>query len=480
MHPLQQQNHLFWRAAFGPTPDMLIQSTPFKPNTYVAALIKASEVPHKPLVVAKNMLDGLGNGLNQFANMQKMQGADSINAVQQRRMMQRQSREDVRSLNLLWLSEMVHSAAQLREKMSLFWHGHFACRNLNSYFQQQLLEVIRTHALGNFGTLLAEVSTAPAMLQFLNNQQNRKNSPNENFAREVMELFTLGRGHYSENDVKDAARAFTGWGFDAQGQFQFRQFQHDTGSKTIFGKTGNFKGEEVLEMLLANPQTARFICTKMYKFFVNENVNTAHVEWLAKRFYDNKYEIKPLLTDLFTAEWFYAPENIGTHIKSPVELIAGIMRQLSVTVENEQALLLIQRGLGQILFYPPNVAGWPGGKSWIDSSSLLFRMRLPQLFALNEGMDINLKNDDDTDMGQAKNSMRAMNRFNVKATIDWKKVTAPFDKLNEDKLHKTMAASFLQTGKLPDASFMQQFITRDNYKANLTIALMSLPEYQLS
>ena len=151
----------------------------------------------------------------------------------ERKMIQKKQRESIRNLNLSWMEEMVKSSAQLREKMAFFWHGHFACRNLNIFYQQQLLDIIRRNALGNFRDMLHEVSKSAAMINFLNNNQNRKDHPNENFAREVMELFTLGRGHYTESDIKDAARAFTGWGANVQGEFIFRRFQHDAGSKTV-------------------------------------------------------------------------------------------------------------------------------------------------------------------------------------------------------------------------------------------------------
>src|SRR6185436_19949343 len=190
--------------------------------------------------------------------------------------------------------------AQLREKMAFFWHGHFACRNLNVFYQQGLLDIIRSNALGNFRTMLHEVSKSAAMLNYLNNQQNRKDHPNENFAREVMELFTLGRGNYSEDDIKNAARAFTGWASIPKGEFIFRRNQHDFGTKTVLGKTGNLTGEEVLDILLEQKQTAKHITQKMYKFFVSDTIDANHVEWLADRFYKSDYDISKLTEDIFT------------------------------------------------------------------------------------------------------------------------------------------------------------------------------------
>lgn len=478
MLPEQKRNHLYWRACFGPTPALLMPKEKFNPVLSVKALLKASEKPPIPFMLTQNIIDGLGNGIGEIGRMEQGAKQDSLNAQKKQQNLQK-NRQATRSLNLMWLDEMVNSPAQLREKMAFFWHGHFACRNLNSFFQQQLINTIREHALDDFGTLLHAVSKTPAILQFLNNQQNKKNSPNENFAREVMELFTLGRGHYTEKDVKEAARAFTGWGFNLQGQFQFRVFQHDAGEKTVLGNTGNLSGEDVLDLLLEQKQTAIFLCTKLYKFFVNENINEKNVHWLAERFYKSGYNIKNLLYDLFTAPWFYNPEHIGTHIKSPVELLVGIRRQLPMEIENEEIQLVIQKSLGQILFYPPNVAGWPGGKTWIDGSSLLLRMRLPQMINTGEEFEIGLKTDDDTEMGQARKITQALNRFSLRAQIDWGQVLKPFADSLTGKPIEVFCANLLQTKQLPDTALINQLVKESTDPKLKIIAIMSLPEYQL-
>lgn len=221
--PLQNRiknQHLLWRAAFGPMAENAAELDHISPKQLWQQLSQASSKEPTSLEVADNLVDGLSQGIKELTDLEKL-------TKEQKKAMRQQSVEDLKNLNLKWYSEMVNSEAQLREKMSLFWHGHFACRVINSFFQQELLKVIRFHALGNFGDLLRQVSKSPSMLQFLNNQQNRKQRPNENFAREVMELFTMGRGHYSETDIKEAARAFTGWGFNIQGEFVFRKNVHD-------------------------------------------------------------------------------------------------------------------------------------------------------------------------------------------------------------------------------------------------------------
>jgi uncharacterized protein (DUF1800 family) len=390
---------------------------------------------------------------------------------------------------------MVNSGAQLREKMSFFWHGHFACRNLNVFYQQGLLDVIRTNALGNFGDLLKEVSKSAAMLNFLNNQQNRKDHPNENFAREVMELFTLGRGNYTEHDIKEAARAFTGWASNPKGEFMFRRFQHDAGSKTVLGKTGNLDGDEVLDILLEQKQTAKFISQKIYKFFVNEQPDSSITEWLAGRFYKNNYDIAKLLEDIFTSDWFYEEKNIGAKIKSPVELLVGIQRMLPMKLENEQALMLLQRVLGQMLFYPPNVAGWPGGKSWIDSSTLMMRMRIPRLINDTDEMNVKPKDDDDQMMGRkdddgnplyGKNGKKGQanlpRRQMINANIDWSKYIKSFANTEKEKLVDSISKILLQTKNGVSSDIIKQYTdtgSRENFIKTITLQVMSTPEYQL-
>uniref|UniRef100_A0AAU6WU10 DUF1800 domain-containing protein n=1 Tax=Chryseobacterium endophyticum TaxID=1854762 RepID=A0AAU6WU10_9FLAO len=249
-----------------------------------------------------------------------MTSANSMNTMtaaspaEKKKEMQKIYRQQVEELNLNFLSKMVTSREQMREKMAFFWHGHFASRVQNPKFNRQILNVIRKNALGNFKDLLFEVSQTPAMLNFLNNQQNKKDHPNENFAREVMELFTMGRGNYTEKDIREAARAFTGWSYDKQGNFAEKVKVHDEGSKTFLGNTGNFTGADVLNMILEQKTTARFITAKIYRFFVNENVDNAIVSDLSEGFYQSGYNIKKLMKTIFSSSWFYdkkisAPES---------------------------------------------------------------------------------------------------------------------------------------------------------------------------
>lgn len=487
MVPKQLKNqHLMWRAGFGPSASQLPQLDSLSPSDLYKVLKKASSKTPGYLDVADNYLQGLAMGVGDAVKMEEMRknGLDA----ETRKKIREKSREDLRKLNLLWLDEMVDSNAQLREKMAFFWHGHFACRDINIFHQQLLLNDIRNNALGNFGDLLSAVSKSPAMLGFLNNQQNRKGHPNENFAREVMELFTMGRGNYTENDIKEAARAFTGWGFNLRGEFVARPFQHDKGAKTVLGRTGNFDGDDILQILLEQKQTAQYITKKVYAFFVNENIDQEKVNWLSNRFYQGGYNIAALMDDIFTSQWFYDQENIGTSIKSPVELIAGIRRVLPMELEIPESQLLLQRLLGQVLFYPPNVAGWPGGKSWIDSSSLMTRMRIPQL--LNDVDDLNIapKDDDDQMMGRMDRNNAAMGKNAMmrnkplKADIDWSLLVKSLDSVQREKLLSTLQTALLQTKPAYGSAVMNSFIdssSREKYIKSATIHIMSAPEYQM-
>jgi uncharacterized protein (DUF1800 family) len=363
--------------------------------------------------------------------------------------------------------------------MAFFWHGHFACREINIFYQQQLLDVIRTNALGNFGDLLREVSKSAAMLAFLNNQQNRKRQPNENFAREVMELFTLGRGNYAEKDIKEAARAFTGWGFDLGGNFVFRKQFHDEGEKTVLGKTGTLDGDDIIDILLQQEQTARYITAKIYRFFVNETPDPAMVEKLSKEFFQSGYDIKKLLSSIFLSPSFYEEKNRGVIIKSPVQLLVGLRRMLPMKFNNDEVQLLYQRLLGQVLFYPPNVAGWPGGRNWIDSSSLMYRLRLPRLLHDDEGLVAKPKVDDDVMMGVADKTSKRTGVINV--DIEWPVYVSAFSKTKREELLAHMAATLLPYGTV-DAAMLDRnadLSSREKYIQSVTIQLMSLPEYQL-
>lgn len=468
-----ETQHLLWRAGFGPRVDDTASIKNTSRHQTLASLIKAtSRVPEKLAVTTGTLRD-----FYQRRSAGKAMANDTPNP---RRELRRESADGLRRLNILWLSHMIRGDDQLREKMSLFWHGHFACRNVNIYYQQDLLDIIRQNALGHFGDLLRSVSKTPAMLSFLNNQQNRKQHPNENFAREVMELFTLGRGNYTEEDVKESARAYTGWGFNALGEFQDRTRFHDDGIKIFLGKKGNFSGDDALNIILEQQATARFLARKIYAFFVNEEVDEDRVQQLAEGFYQSNYNILQLMMKIFSSDWFYQRENIGIRIKSPVELIACIQRILPMELDKPQMQLVLQRALGQVLFYPPNVAGWPGGRSWIDSSSLMLRLRLPQMLAMADPFVLQEKRDDDEMMGMETSDQPYKRK--IASNVEWAKVAGAYDAAKREDLAAAITSRLLQTKSRVPANILHRYAStasRDAFIKSVTIQTMSTPEYQL-
>ncbi|MGE8552835.1 MAG: DUF1800 domain-containing protein [Chryseobacterium jejuense] len=454
---LLKNKHLLWRAGFGVGINQIDDLKNKNLKTLINELFKEDRFTE--ITYDTPDIDPSADMMNTTAPAEK------------KKEMQKIYRAQNEELNLNFLDKMVNSKEQMREKMAFFWHGHFASRVLNPKFNRQLLNTIRKNALGNFKDLLFEVSQAPAMLNFLNNQQNKKDHPNENFAREVMELFTMGRGNYTEKDVREGARAFTGWSYDKEGNFKEKKIQHDEGTKTFLGKTGNFTGSDALNSILEQKATAQFITTKIYKFFVNENVDHDILNTLSTSFYNSDYDIKKLMTDIFSSSWFYDQKNIGNRIKSPIELMAGMMRMLPMHIQNPENLIVYQKLLGQILLYPPNVAGWPNGRSWIDSSTLMLRLQVPQIWSGLRPLEYSPRQDDDLDMGM-KSKETALNKSfkNPNITIDWSRVDQIF-------AHKNCEDYLIQNPKSLDMNTVNNF--SDKSTKMTIINLMSTPEYQL-
>lgn len=275
-----------------------------------------------------------------------------------------------------WGNRMVATPRPLEEKLTIFWHGHFATeqekvRDYRLMLKQQ--EMLRRNASGNFRDLLIGIARDPAMLIYLDNRKNVKGHANENFAREIMELFALGIGNYTEDDIKEAARAFTGW-TNFGPEFQIKPELHDTGEKTVLGKKGNFDGEDVIDILLEQEACAKFITAKLYRFFVREDLSPELNEALAASLRQKKYEFKPLLKQIFLSRDFYSSASVGTHIKSPTEYLISTCRKLGLKeIPGTPQFNVAVARLGQDLGNPPNVKGWDGGRTWLNPSTLLER-----------------------------------------------------------------------------------------------------------
>jgi uncharacterized protein (DUF1800 family) len=286
-----------------------------------------------------------------------------------------------------WLYRMLQTPDQLQEKATLFWHGHFATsadKVQDPIMMQQQNDLLRAHATGNFRQLVQEISRDAAMLVYLDSASNRKTHPNENYAREVMELFCLGEGHYSEQDIRELARCFTGWEVKNR-RFRFNRYQHDFGSKTILGKTAEFTGEQAVEQVLSQPVAARFIAAKLVNFFVFDEpaVPAVLVQPLADQLEQDDFQLATTLTRILSSNLFYSSLSRRRKIRSPVELMVGMIRTLEMTVNVNQLTDGI-REIGQGLLYPPNVKGWDGGRSWVNSSTLLGRTNLVYLVLSDE------------------------------------------------------------------------------------------------
>ena len=275
-----------------------------------------------------------------------------------------------------WANRMVASPRPFQEKMALFWHGHFASNEAKVRDYRKLLgqlELFEKRGTGNFRDLTLAVAQDPAMLSFLDAGVNVKGASNENFAREIMELFTMGIGNYTEKDIREAARAFTGWNY-VDLKFVINKDQHDDGEKTFLGKTGHLDGVDVIDRIMEQPATAEFISGKIYRFFVRQDLSPQLQKQLGSLLRQSHYEITPLLERIFLSRDFYSPASVGTRMTSPVELAVSMYRKLGLnSVPGVPDFNSETSALGQQLFSPPTVAGWAGGESWITPGLLLER-----------------------------------------------------------------------------------------------------------
>ncbi len=315
-----------------------------------------------------------GEMMNRAAMERELTPEERQKIIQQR---QRQERGQIAGLQNWWLQEMYRTGDRALEKMTLFWHGHFAT-SLQKVNQAALMwrqnETLREHALGDFRSMLRAISRDPAMIIWLDLRRSAPPVPNENFARELMELFTLGEGHYTEKDIREAARAFTGYRIDRNnGLFEYDMNANDMGKKTFFGKTDHFSGDDIIDIILEQEQCARFLCGKIWRFFVSETPNAEAIDALATVWRRADYRMPDLLRTLFSSKIFHAPNHVGRQIKSPVQWIVQSCRAFELGAVPSSTAIRVMRDLGQVLFLPPNVKGWDGGKTWITTSTLLQR-----------------------------------------------------------------------------------------------------------
>jgi len=364
--------HLLNRAGFGGTPEQIEKLLSLGHEGAVSYLVDYEKIPDATSDPSWAHPDP---GRAERRRAIRMATAD------QRKELQKQENEIIRDQMLelrgWWLKRMAKGPRPLQEKMTLFWHGHFATsveKVRDPYYMWRQNELFRRMATGNWLELLTQAGKDPAMLIWLDQAQSRKEHPNENFAREVMELFALGQGHYTEKDITEAARALTGWSLEPDSQsFIERPFIHDKGEKTIFGNTGYYDGEDFIQQIVGQPQAAIYITGKLWNFFAGEMPSPELNAGLADLFRRGGNDFKPLMRVIFSTEEFYSPSVVRNQVKSPVQWLVGTVRMLECELPPPLVSTNLLRSLGQDIFAPPKVKGWDGGLAWITTNNLLAR-----------------------------------------------------------------------------------------------------------
>jgi len=384
-----QARHLLWRAGFGGSPEQVQTLAAWGPERAVDFLLDTDKIPTDPVKADRFDKDIMRPPTpaerRDYRQALQRRDEDAVAKFRVRRQeAQRADRRQMRQIQQWWLTRMIETPRPLEEKMTLFWHGHFATsyRTIeNSYHMFVQNQLFRKHALGNFANLLFRIIRDPAMLAYLDNNDSRKGKPNENLARELMELFSLGVGNYTEQDIKEGARALTGYTFEDD-QFVFVANNHDDGEKHILGRSGRLDGDGFVTAILERRACARFITRKLYEFFVAklptdpgdaDRPTRDALHELSSAFLRRRYEVKPVLRRLFLSEHFYRPEIINQQIKSPAQLAVGALRSLGTPVRDLSIILDAMDLMGQSIFFPPSVKGWDGGRSWINTSTLFVR-----------------------------------------------------------------------------------------------------------
>jgi len=362
---LDESKHLLNRTSFGYTKEDLITFQKFSKKEAVSYLLNSGK--NSTVLVPPSDIYEVSKRPSNFKSL----------TPDEKKKLRRAKNKKAREVQVWWYEMMLTPQYAFREKMVMFWHNHFVSsykvvKDPNFMFKQNMM--YREQALGNFGAFVHKSSKDLAMLVYLDSNSNKKSHPNENYARELLELFTLGEGHYSEEDIKEAARAFTGWRVNRKKMYfkKLKKF-HDYGKKKFLGEEGYFEGEDIIDIILKQKQTSRFIVSKLYKEFINVKTNDKLINDIAKEFKSSSYDITTAMRLLLLSDDFW--NNKANLIKSPVELIVSLVKNLHLDIseKNYKFILNTAKNLGQDLFNPPNVKGWEGGESWIDSSSIINR-----------------------------------------------------------------------------------------------------------
>ena len=381
--------HLLNRAGFGGSPSTIKDFHALGREKAVDSLLTPKELlsafPVLPWTTDEQVLADRREYVEQRKTVHEAMRGLSLDKAEElkhefNKKFQKENRERGLQAQGWWFRRMLKTQAPLREKMTLFWHDHFAT-SIQKVKQPVLLvrqnELFRKYAFGSFRDITQAILMDPAMSLYLDTQSSNKNMPNENFPRELMELFTLGEGNYTEQDIREAARAFTGYQFSrAKGKVTLNKRQWDPSDKTVFGKTGPFTGKDVIDLIFSRKQAARLMSKKLWEFFVYEKPSDAAIDSLATSLQHDNFQVGPLLRGIFLSKEFYANASVRSQIKSPVQFLIGLLKQLEITNPPARLPFIAGEQLGQILFAPPNVAGWDWGQAWINTNTLLTRYNL--------------------------------------------------------------------------------------------------------
>jgi hypothetical protein len=367
--------HLLRRAGFGGTQTEIARAAASSMDGAVDALLDfapADSLPPVPDLYdpRTTLRDALAGGL-------RLRQLDDGRRRELLTEIRKGERRSIIALQHWWLNRMLATPAPLQEKMTLYFHGHFTTAAIQKGVTPQMAydqnQLFRSNALGNLRELTWNVSIDPAMLIYLDNAGNDAQHPNENYARELMELFTLGVDRFSENDVRESARAWTGWRVNRPtGEARFVPARHDDGSKTFLGRTGNFSGRDVVEIIYSRPECAAFWASSLLNAFLYNAPEPQLVDAVASLLSANDYELRPVISMLLRSNVFYSSRAYRALVTSPVQFVVGTYKALGLAAIDERAQRALVQ-MGQILFYPPNVAGWPGGVNWLTSQTTIAR-----------------------------------------------------------------------------------------------------------
>ncbi len=500
--------HLLRRAGFGGSPDEVKSLHALGRHRAVESLLVPAEPADAfPLPAWANREQAVADMRARLQEMQQTRRTTRGMSPEQVDRLRRESRQKEQLANRRnglegqdwWFRRMLSTQAPLREKMVLFWHDHFAS-SLQKVRQPALMmiqnELFRQHATGSFKELTHAILKDPAMMLYLDAQNSRKGKPNENFARELMELFTMGEGHYSERDIKEAARAFTGYQLNRlNGSVTHAPNQWDDGEKLIFGTKGRFDGGGVIDLIFEQSAASELVPRKLWEYFVAENPPTEGVAALAKSFRESEFRVEPLLREIFLSQAFYAEKVVRNQIKSPVQYLVQMLKELEIANPPRGYIQSAQQQLGQVLFMPPNVAGWDWGKAWINTNTLLSRYNVagfitkgsqeaPKDAPLDEVpmMDMTMDRRETRRAGAMQFAERAW------AGPDFEKIAPRPLREDPEKLVDALVFRFFQAplGKKERGTFIEYAISKkgvvftNKEAGELCHLMLSTPHYQLA